>query len=110
MIEGVEVNNFKGKKYKLISCNNPSSAGFNFIGLTNHLEVVSLGGKEEEDGIEGTNIESLFFFGSLRSSLIKDIKEDIKQTIEQTTKVIIQTLNTKYIFEEVLGDIEGKGE
>ena len=66
----IEVNNFKGKKYKLISCDNPSSAGFNFIGLTNHLEVVSLGG-------EGTNTESLFFFGSLRSSLIKDIKEEV---------------------------------
>jgi len=99
----IEVNNFKGKKYKLISCNNPSSAGFNFIGLTNYLEIVSLGG-------EGTNIESHFFFGSLRSSLIKDIKEEITK---QTVKVIIQTLNTKYTFEEVLEDIlgtEGKGE
>ena len=106
----VEVNNYEGyegKKYKLMHCNNPSSVGFNYIGLTNYLEIISLEGKEEKEGIEDTDTKSLFFFGSLRSSLIKDIKEEITK---QTVKVIIQTLNTKYIFEEVLGDIEGKGE
>ena len=105
------VEEIKSKRYKLIRCDNPLSVGFNYIGLTKYLEIVSLEGEKEKDNAEGINgTKSLFFFGSLRSSLIKDIKVkeyagvDKVSKLTKPTKLVIQTLNTEYIFEEVLDD------
>ena len=86
-------------KYKLINCNNPLSAGYKWIGKTDYLQLLEFKYTDKDD-----KINKVFWFGSLssgglRSSLIKDIKK-------QANKVIIQTLNTEYIFEEIIREGE----
>lgn len=84
-----------GIKYKLINCDNPLSEGYKKRGKTDYLQLLEFKYTNKED-----KINKVFWFGSLssgglRSSLIKDIKKE-------DNKVIIQTLNTEYIFEEVI--------
>ena len=87
-------------KYKLVSCNNPLSEGYQKRGKTDYLQLLEFKYANKVDRIDKVN--KVFWFGSLssgglRSSLIKDIKKE-------DNKVIIQTLNTEYIFEEVSTD------
>ena len=81
------------KKYQLISCNNPTSAGYNFVAIISPLQIGVIKGLENEE------LNKIFFFSRLRSSLIKDIKEE-------DNKIIIQILNTEYVFEEVKENIK----
>ena len=80
-------------KYKLISCNNPTSAGYDFVDVISLLQI------EVVKGLENEELNKIFFFSRLRSSLIKDVKEE-------DNKVIIYTLNTEYVFEEVKENIK----
>ena len=77
----------KIKLYQLTSCNNPTSVGYNFVNTISPLKI------EVIKGLENEELNKIFFFSTLRSSLIKDIKEE-------DNKVTIYTLNTEYIFEE----------
>ena len=61
---------------KMIDCNNPSSAGYAYVGKTGVLTIA----------------DSVFYFNSLRSSVIQS-------TLRHEDKLIIKTLNTTYTFQ-----------
>lgn len=71
--------------YKLVSTDNPSTAGNAFIGLVDRFSY---------DGC-------IFRFGSLRSSVVLNISVTKEETSILPAKLEVQTLNTKYVFEKV---------
>ena len=97
-INNKDIKGKESKKYKLVSCSNPSSIGNMYIGVISTLHLIYF-----------KDVGNTFSFSSLASSLIQDIQE-VQEFVEENKskdKVIIQTLNTKYIFEEVLEGIWG---
>ena len=86
-------NSKETKKYKLIDCNNPSSVGNFYVGMISTLHLIYF-----------KDVGNTFSFSNLSSSLIQEVREE---NTESKNKVIIQTLNTKYTFEEVLEGIWG---
>ena len=72
-------------QYKLISTNNPYTAGNAFIGLISNFEY------------DGT----IFRFGSLHSSVVLNITVTKREYSIMPAKLEVQTLNTLYVFEAV---------
>ena len=72
-------------KYRLVSTNNPHTAGNALIGLVSNFEY------------DGT----IFRFGSLHSSVVLNITVTKREFSIMPAKLEVQTLNTLYIFEAV---------